>query len=72
MTSGMHVTKTVTQAESDDGYARACMRSPRRHMCPLSPQVTQASGGVLANELLELNLRSTAAESAHLPMVTRR
>ena len=35
-----------------------------------SPQVTQASGGVLANELLELNLRSTAAESAHLPMVT--
>ena len=37
-----------------------------------SPQVTQASGGVLANELLELNLRSTAAESAHLPMVTRR
>jgi hypothetical protein len=72
MTSGMHVTKTVTQAESDDGYARACMRSPRRPMCPLSPQVTQASGGVLANELLELNLRSTAAESAHLPMVTRR
>jgi hypothetical protein len=70
MTSGMHVTKTVTQAESDDGYA--CMRSPRRHLCPLSPQVTQASGGVLANELLELNLRSTAAESAHLPMVTRR
>ena len=25
----------VTQAESDDGYARACMCSPRRPLCPL-------------------------------------
>ena len=38
----------------------------------MTKTVTQASGGVLANELLEINLRSTAAESAHLPMVTRR
>jgi hypothetical protein len=32
----------------------------------------QASGGVIANELLELTLRATSAEAAHLPAAVRK
>ena len=61
-----------------EAWAALQVRHPRwaslllEHGVHVTKTVTQASGGVLANELLEINLRSTAAESAHLPMVTRR
>jgi hypothetical protein len=42
------------------------------HGVHVTRTVTQASGGVIANELLEISLRATSAEAAHLPAVTRK
>ena len=42
------------------------------HGTHVTRTVTQASGGVIANELMELHMRATSAEAAHLPTVTRK
>ena len=69
---------TTLRVPSTEEWDALQARHPRwaallvHHGVHVTRTVTQATGGVIANELLEINMRSTSAEAAHIPTVTRK
>jgi len=69
---------TTLRVPEGEAWGALTKRHPRwasllvHHGTHVTKTAAAASGGVLANELLEISLRSTSAENSHLPAVSRK
>jgi len=78
VSSGSPPPPTTLRVPEGEEWAALTTRHPRwaallvHHGTHVTKTVAVASGGVIANELLEVKLRSTSAENSHLPAVSRK